>query len=288
MIKRCANRAALFALLLFCLSGLPAAAATDEEALLLGITPVFLIDEARFLEDWRAYLSERLDRPVRLVRRKTYAEITDMLLSGQLHAAWLCSFPYVAHRAELRLLSTPVFRGEPLYHSYLVVPVDDDSTSGYLDLRGKSFAYVEPRSNSGYLYPRYAIHRLGTNPDTFFRASFFTGSHSDSIAAVAEGLADAAAVDGYIWEALSLDQPAITQRTRVVARSPAFGFPPVVAGPVLDPRLADQLGEILMGMRLDPAGRRLLDRLHLDGFGPPGEALYDGIAPMMGAVATRR
>lgn len=272
--------AAALALVASCVVG----ATPNKAPLLFGITPVFLVDQASFLDGWNRYLSERLQRPVRFVRRKTYAEITDLLQNGELDAAWICSFSYVFHRTSLRLVAIPVFRGEPFYESYLIVPAADTATQGYTDLADKVFAYVEPRSNTGYLYPRYAIQQLGEDPNGYFRDTFFTWSHPDSVHAVAERVADAAAVDSYIWESLRLSDPALTERTRVVSRSKQFGFPPVVAGALLGESERQALADVILGMHEDAEGRRLLGLLHLDRFIPPRDEIYDGIPAMIEAL----
>jgi phosphonate transport system substrate-binding protein len=255
-----------------------------SEPFLFGITPVFMVDQTRFLAGFGPYLEGRLGRPVRFVRRKTYAEITDMLLGGELDAAWICSFSYVFNRANLTLLGVPVFKGEPYYQSYLIVPAIDQDTRGYGDLQGKVFAYVEPRSNTGYLYPRFAIAQLGKDSNAWFRETFFTWSHPDSVLAVADRVADAAAVDGYIWEVLSLGDPGLTDRTRVVSGSQKFGFPPVVGGAFIKDEVRARLATALLGMDQDPEGRRLLDLLHLDRFMAPREDIYDGIGAMIQGV----
>ncbi len=255
--------------------------AASPAPLTFGITPVFLVGQSHFLEGFGAWLSERIQRPVHFVRRKSYAEITDMLLGGTLDAAWLCSFSYVFNRSTLPILAVPVFRGEPYYESYLIVSADDQTTQGYADLGGKVFAYVEPRSNTGYLYPRFAVQALGEDPNRFFRETFFTWSHTDLVHAVADQLAEAGGVDSYIWETLRLSDPALTARTRVVSGSTRFGFPPIVAGALLDEPEQRQLARVLWSMHLDPEGRELLGRLHLDRFQKATANLYDSIPPMI-------
>jgi phosphonate transport system substrate-binding protein len=284
---RSAGRRLALGLALWCVIGAGALAGDPQarpEPFLFGITPVFMVDQTTFLAGFGPYLEERLGRPVHFVRRKSYAEITDMLLGGELDAAWICSFSYVFNRASLSLVGVAVFQGEPYYQSYLIVPASDLDTRGYADLQGKVFAYVEPRSNTGYLYPRYAISKLGTDSSTWFRETFFTWSHPDSVHAVADRVADAAAVDGYIWEVLRLGHPALTDRTRVVSGSPKFGFPPVVAAPFIKDELRGRLADVLLGMDQDPEGQRLLALLHLDRFMAPREDIYDGIALMIQAV----
>lgn len=262
-----------------------APAAPEAGPFLFGITPVFVVDQTPFLAGFGRYLQGRLGRPVHFVQRKSYAEITDMLLGGELDAAWICSYSYVLNRTELALLGIPVFQGEPYYQSYLIVPASDGGTRGYQDLQGKVFAYVDPRSNTGYLYPRHAIGGLGKDPNTWFRETFFTWSHPDSVRAVADRLADAAAMDSYIWEVLHLNDPGLTDRTRVVGSSEKFGFPPVVGGSLLEAGEKTRLVEALLQMDRDPEGRRLLDLLYLDGFITGREDIYEGIAAMIRAAA---
>jgi len=260
-------------------AGQPAA-----EPLRFGITQVFLVDQNDFLPRWKRYLEPRLGRSVRFVRRKSYAEISDMLLNGQLDAAWICSFPYVFDRSSLRLVAVPEFQGKPYYRSYLIVPAGDHASKGYDDLRGKVFAYAEPRSNTGYQYPRYVLMSAGYDPDTFFRKTFFAWSHPDVLTAVADGLADAGAMDGYIWEVMRRGTPALTARTRVIARSQQFGFPPVVAGVFMDDDGLTGLRAVLLAMDQDPEGRALLKLLYLDRFVAAPDGLYDNLLPIMESV----
>lgn len=251
-----------------------------QPALRLGLTPVFLDDQWTFLESWRAYLAQRLQRPVVFVQRGSYREIVDLLNHNQLDAAWLCGFPFVRYERNLKLLAVPLFQGQPLYRSYLIVPATDTRTKSLLDLRNKIFAYSDPDSNSGYLYTQYALARVNERSDRFFARSFFTWSHRKVVDAVAIELAQGGAVDGYVWETLRHSHPQLTARTRVVEQSPEFGFPPFVARASLPETEFAALREVLVAMGSDGEGRKLLVQLNLDGFVPGERKLFDGIARM--------
>ena len=88
-------------------------AKADPSEVRFGLTPVFLSSDLELLSQLRAYLSSALDRPVTLVTRRTYQEITALLLSGQLDAAWICGYPFIQYRERLALLAVPVWRGMP-------------------------------------------------------------------------------------------------------------------------------------------------------------------------------
>jgi len=246
-------------------------------SLQIGLTPVFLDDRVAFLRKWQSYLEGRLARPVRFVQRQTYREVTELVVDGSIDVAWLCGFPYVRFSEQLRLLAVPLYSGQPLYQSYLIVPSSDTSTLSIAALQDKVFAYSDPDSNSGFLAPRVTLQRAGYLPDRFFARTFFAWSHKDVVTAVAEGLAHGGAVDGYVWETLKLQRPALVARTRVVQKSEQFGFPPLVTRLDINERDFHSLRKAFSEMRNDPTGRSLLEDLNLDGFIPGTVGLFESI-----------
>lgn len=271
----------------FAATAAPAVASSPLAPVKIGITPVFLDDQTGFLDRWRGYLENRLQRPVQFMQRSTYRQIIELLLSNELDFAWICGFPFLQFRPYLELVAVPLYQGQPYYQSLLIVPEHDGATRGLADLAGRIFAYADPDSNSGYLVPQAAIKALGADRDTFFRKSFFTWAHAKVVRAVASGLANGGAVDGYVWETLQKIDPELTARTRVVTRSEPFGFPPIVARSEVSPAERAALRDVLLGMSADTEGRKLLGELNLDGFSEQPESLYDGIQRMMDSLGGR-
>ncbi len=250
----------------------------------IGLTAVFLDDEVRFLRRWNVYLEERLRRKVVFVQRGRYSETVGLLREGQLDSAWICGYPYVRFKKDLKLVAVPVFEGKPLYRSYLIVPASDTQTRSILDLRGKLFAFSDPDSNSGYLYPTYVLHNAGLQAETFFKRSFFTWAHRKVVDAVSARVADGGSVDGYVWETLQKAVGSPAAGTRVAAKSPLFGHPPIVARANLAPTLLEELRAAFVGMTDDAEGKALLASLNLDGFAPGKPELFDSIAAMWRTV----
>ncbi len=265
-----------------CAVGMAAAfdlpAQTPADGLRIGLTAVVVREYARFFRDFRVYLSLRTGRAVSFVQRKTYAEIMDLLAQNEIQAAWICGFPFVQNRDPefLELLVAPLYQGVPLYRSYLIVPRDSRATR-LDDLKGTVFAYSDPDSNSGYLVPRAQLLAAGHDPDTFFRLTFFTYNHAETVAAVAAGMADGGAVDSYVYNMVRRHDPETAAATRVIAESRQYGFPPIVVRRDLADDTAARLQEALVGMARDPDGRALLQRLGLDGFQVVSPALYQPI-----------
>lgn len=253
----------------------------DGQPIRFGLTAVVVGENLRFLDQMAYYLGQKLGRPVTFVRRRSYREIMDLLANGQLDFAWICGYPYVQARdPELfSLMAVPVYRGRPLYQSYIIVHKDSPHRA-VPSLKGKVFAYSDPDSNSGYLYPQYLLANQGLAPDDFFRQTFFTFSHVETIEAVAARVADGGAVDSYIWDFINATRPDLAGQTRVINKSPSFGFPPMVSRRGMDPALVHHMQRVMLDMADDPQGRRFVDGLRLDGFILTESALFDEIRTM--------
>lgn len=264
------------------------AAIAEETTIRIGLTAVFLDNKTSFLRQWEKYLEGKSRRPVEFIQRQSYREITDLLMKERIDAAWICGYPFVKYKDELRLLAVPLYKGKPLYQSYMIVPVSDTTTKGIEDLQGAVFAYSDPDSNSGFLVPQVDLLKKGIDPKHFFSKTFFTWSHRDVVVAVAEGLANGGAVDGYVWDTLAQTHPELTKRTRIVSRSEWFGFPPFASRTGLSGASFRLIQDILINMKNDPVGAALLKKLNIDGFTRGDAALFDGIADEIGILDARR
>jgi phosphonate transport system substrate-binding protein len=256
----------------------PVFRARAESAFSFGLTPVFLDSDIQLLANLEEYLARRIGQPVALVKRRTYQEITALLLSGQLDAAWICGFPYVQYPDQLALVAVPLYQGQPLYQSYVIVTAGSDARV-FDDLKGRTHAFSDPDSNSGFLVTRHLLATKETTPSDFFSSFFFTYGHRNVIRAVGAGLAESGSVDGYVWDVVAEREPQLAERTRVIRRSELLGFPPVAC--LKSARSAPAvmaLQDALINMPADPLGRELLKTLQLDGFTAGSPDLFATIA----------
>lgn len=251
------------------------------EPMRIGLTPTFLTERHALLAEWRAYLESKMGRPVAFVINESHEATLEMLHQKHIQAAWMCDCAHITGHQEFRYVAMPLFQGRPYYRAYLIVPETDRGTRSILDLKDKVFAYTDPYSHVGYLNPRYELKKQGADPDLFFRRTFLTRSHRKAIEAVAVGVADAASVNSYIWETVHKVAPALTSRTRIVARSQEYGFPPFVADDSMPVAEFDRLREALIGMAGDAHGRELLVKMNLDGFAPPQPEIYRPVREMV-------
>jgi len=213
------------------------------------------------------YLSKKLDRPVERVQRRTYSEVNDLVRRGEVDMAFVCTSSYLIGSREfgMQLLAAPQVGGDVTYRAIVIVPAGSPAQS-IDDLQGEIFAFTDPLSFSGRVYPTYLLQKMGTTPEVFFSRTFFTYSHDDAIQAVANNLTGGASVDSLVLDFALKRDPSLRTRIRVIHTSPPFGMPPVVVSSSIRPQLRAQLEDTLLNMDQDAEGRAALEALDYERF----------------------
>jgi phosphonate transport system substrate-binding protein len=260
---------------------------SDEIGFSFGLTSVFLDNDMRFLTLLQRYLMRRLERPVALVKGRTQRETVELLLSGQLQAAWISDLAYVQNQNRLTILAIPLFGNKPFYQSYVIVN-EASKARTFDDIRGTYHAFSDPDTMAGYMMTRWLLCLRQESPAGFFEHFFFTYADRNTIRAVATGLAESGTVDGYVWEVMKNREPDLVNRTRIVFRSEPFGFPPIAMLETSNKLPAEwELGRALLNMSSQPLGPEILSRLALDGFTTPSPGLYENTAEMWRVVQSQ-
>lgn len=258
----------------------------ETASIRIGVTPVILHDDHGAMLAFGRYLEKRTGWTVEIVPRNTYRQAMDMIKRGDLDFAWVSAFPYVylSHRRQARMVAMPVMNGSPTFRAYLIVPAEDRVTRSIRDLQGKTFAYADVNSHTGYVVPRFELQNLGLDAGTFFSRTIFVDGHKNVVRAVASGLVDAGSVDSFVWETLSKSSPQLAARTRVVTKSAEFGSPPIVAARHARTQDVERLRSVLLSMDKDEAGALVLRRLQIDGFVRGEPSAFSGVKAMMRAT----
>lgn len=245
-------------------------------------------DSIEYYEGMIQYISKKLGGPVKIVHRRTYREINDMIKNGEIDFAFVCSGPYVEGNNEfgMKLLVAPEAYGGNTYYSYIIVPMNS-SYENISFLRGKRFAFTDPLSNSGKLYPAYKLSLINETSESFFGVDengrnnyFYTYSHDNSIIAVAEQLAEGAAINSQVYEYMKIKKPDIISKTRIIEISPPFANPPVVVSKDIDPFLEQKLKDIFLNMDKDEEGKKILSNVMIDRFITINDSAYNSIREM--------
>ena len=241
-----------------------------------------------YYEDMIQYISQKLGGSVKIVQRRSYKEINDLIKNNEIDFAFVCGGAYIDGKSEfgMKLLVVPVVNNNTTYNSYIIVQ-NESNYSDLTDLRGKKFAFSDPLSNSGQLYPAYRLYLINETPDSFFGKDeqgknnwFFTYSHDNSIIAVAQKLAEGAAVDSLVYGDMKETHPDIIAKTRIIEISPPFGIPPIVVSKDIDPLLEEKLRDIFLNMSNDEEGKKILANVRIDRFMIINDNSYNSIREM--------
>lgn len=239
------------------------------------ISPQGTVDSYTLLLD---YLSQTLERPLQLVQRRTYREINDLIQGGDIDLAFVCTTAYVTGQRDfaMELLAAPQVAGETIYHSLIIVPASSPAQT-FADLQGKVFAFTDPLSTTGRNYPLFLLAQMEETEKTFFGRTFFTYSHDDAIRAVANKVAEGAAVDSLVYAFTLERDPVLVAKTRIIHQSPAFGIPPVVIGSHVRPQLAAAIQDALLSMADTENGRFALQQAGFEKFVLIDDTVYDSV-----------
>jgi phosphonate transport system substrate-binding protein len=205
----------------------------------------------------------------------------------------MCGWPYAeradASPAAIELLAAPImadsrYLEQPMYFSDIVVRADSGRFS-LQDLRGRSWAYNEPRSHSGYNVVRYllATQQLGSR---FFGSVIESGSHGASVDLILSGAADASAIDSTVLEAMCRERPEIAPQLRVIGTIGPSPAPPWVMRASLDRMLRDALRIEVLTVHETDEGRAILEGAGVQRFGAVDDRYYDTIREMAAIAAT--
>lgn len=139
------------------------------------------------------YLSQQLNRPVELRTVDSWEGLAKSLANGETDMALMGPWGYVLanNQAGAQVVSTILYEGLPEYFAIIVThPASGINTIA--DLKGKTFAFGDKGSTSGYLIPNHFFMTQGINPEKYFKKVIHT-KHQAIETQVTQGVLDAGA-----------------------------------------------------------------------------------------------
>jgi phosphonate transport system substrate-binding protein len=141
------------------------------------------------------YLSKELGVPVKLRIANDYAAVIEGQIAGNIHIAQYGPAAYARaymNGAKIEPFGMQVNKdGTKGYYSVLYVKKDSPFQK-IEDLKGKNLGLVDPNSTSGNNVPRFALDKMGIEPEKYFSNVVYTGSHENAVIALQQGQVDGA------------------------------------------------------------------------------------------------
>ena len=243
------------AILLAGLASRPAAARDLE----FGFTPVLgQADERAAFEPLTAYLSDAIGQKVVIYVAKDYGDLRTKMEAGAVDIGSFSPFAYVdAERGgKIRIIAQSVIDGSATYVG-IIVARKDSGLKTLTDLKGKRFAFVDPKSASGYVYPRAMLVEKGINPDTFFKSTIFSGDHKKVIADVLDKRVDAGATyDNALG--IAKNSGMASDDLAIIASTDPIPHDAIAVRIGLDAGLTKKIQTALVNLDKTEAGRRII------------------------------
>jgi len=172
---------------------------TTEEITVLKMGLIPADDAEEMVRNYRTvaeYLEGKLGIPIEIQVTSDYTAAIEAMRSKHIDMAWFGPFSYVlaAQEANAEAIVNGVRRdtGLSTYKSVIITRADSGIET-LDDLKGRSFAFVDPASTSGNLIPRKMLIENGIDPDNDFSTMYYAGTHNAVEFAVANGKVDAGA-----------------------------------------------------------------------------------------------
>lgn len=243
-----------------------------------GFTPVLGDAEMRAeFEPLMTYLSDSIGQKVVLYIATDYGDLRTQMEAGSVDIGSFSPFAYVdaARAGKIRIIAQSMQDGSPTYRG-IIVARKDRGLKTVADLQGKRFAFVDPKSASGYVYPRAMLIEKGIRPESYFKETIFAGDHNKVIAAVLEGRVDAGATyEGALGVAKAMGVP--VENLVTLASTEPIPHDAIAVRIGMEETLAKAIQTALVDLDKSEAGRRVIanSKKKLSGHVIANDSLFD-------------
>lgn len=260
----------------------PGPAAFAAEPLIIALTPSRDPTALQQAGDEFAKTIARVSGvPIRAQVASDYAGVVEALRSRRVDLAFVHPVGYVLANREAgcQILVRDVWQGKTAYTARFYVR-KGGGIERVEDLRGKTVAFVDPASSSGYIYPMVLLIKKGLvkdrDPKSFFKEALFSGTHEAALQSVLNGRVDAAASFDKAPE-VHLKDPAQIARLAVVGETPEIPEAGICSRPGLPADTLARIKQALLAIK-GPEYASVLKQIYdIDGFVEASDKDYDPV-----------
>ena len=274
------------------LGAAPAADAQTQKSLHLVLTPSQRPTELLAAgERFGVALGKLVGIPVRVTVASDYAAVVEAMRNKTADLAFLHPAGYVLANREAKamIIAQDRWHGNTSYTSRIYVRKDSGIKS-LVELRGKTIAFVDPASTSGYIWPMVLLMKRGLvqnrDPKTFFKEAVFSGAHDAALQALLQGHVDALASFDQAREQY-LKDPAEREKLTWVAETDPIPEGGMASRDGLDPEIVAKVKAALLKMRGPEYAQLLKDLYDIDGFEPVDDSVFEPVRAAMDLLGWR-
>jgi phosphonate transport system substrate-binding protein len=217
----------------------------------------------------------------------SYAAVIEAMGANNVDVGWLAPFAYVLAQDKFgaQVVLASVRGGSKTYTGQIITHVDSGINT-VADLPGKKFAFVDPGSASGFLYPNALLAQNGIDYKTAFSETVFAGGHDKVVIAVYNKQVDAGATFGDSVEGVVTDArtnvvstlPDVMEKVRVIGKTSPIPNDTVSVRAGLPSELVTQIRDGLLAVAATDQGKDLLKSLYnINGLATAEDSEYNSV-----------
>lgn len=223
------------------------------------------------------YLARKMGaRSGKFVPVVDYAGVLAALQAGQVDVAYLSPFPYALASGQMKmhLLAMPIVEGSLMYYGIVFVRADSPIRT-ISDLAGRTVAFGDRSSTTGYILPRALFEKAGV----FNRLKkwYNAGNAEIVVKAVETGAADAGCAYNLVFQVVYKGRPDLAKKMRVIGQTEQIPNGIYVARGDLPPADVEKLRKAFLDMNTDPEGKIAMRKAPHDKLVPPDDKLFDSV-----------
>ena len=226
------------------------------------------------------YLNQKCDINIQMKALTQYGNIVANFQELKLDAAFLGSFTYALCQSVLGLevVGRPEAEdGTSTYYGMIFVRKDSNISNAH-DMKGKTFVFVDKATTAGYLLPLAYFKKNGIRDyKTYFRTTYFSGTHEDAINDVLNGLADIGAAKNTVYFRLEKKDQRIKNELVVLEKSPEVPENALAFRKEIDDGIKHRMKVELLDMHNHPDGRKALAQLGARKFIETSDEDYESV-----------
>ena len=209
------------------------------------------------------YIQEKTGIKITFTILPRYGNIIDNFKAKKMDAAFWGSFTgaLAIEKAGVQPIVRPVnLDGISSYKGYIFVR-KDSIIENVASMRFKVIAFVDKATTAGYLFPLAYFNEQGVKSlGTYFKESFFTGSHDAAIYAVLNKEADIGCAKNTIFDLLARSDPSIKENLVILATSPEVPSNGLGLRNDIPTDIKMRLMSVFLKMDRDPEGLQVLKK----------------------------
>lgn len=269
----------LIAILIF-LSIFTGGCGNQSKEITVGFIPTN--DPAKMEESLQAmkdYLEKEIGVKIKIFIKKDYLSLVDDMKKKQVDIGWFGAFSYVTAEKELELEPLVLRYKKEMGKSYqsLIITQADSRINTIEELKGKSFAFVDPASTSGFIMPYALFKSRNIEFESYFSKSIYSGTHDYVARDVLARKVDAGAISSSTLTNLLKANTISSDIIKIIWKSEEIPGPPFVARADLNKGLKDGFKKAMLEIHAkDPQAMAVYDQ-SVEKFVEFDAGLYNGV-----------